>query len=216
MWFALYRNKMAKDAQMNITLHNITKRFGKKNVFSTINWNITDGQIWRICGPSGCGKTTLLRILMGLERPSSGTIQGIQSIRFSAVFQENRLLPARNAIENLQFVCDMDDSQALVWMHTLLAHEDCLRPVEELSGGMQRRVAIVRALAASSDIVVLDEPFTGLDTCNIAHVSDFIQSSIHERTLILSSHVDSPLFSKAGCLHLGQNPVIIDSPSHLE
>nr|WP_297278627.1 ATP-binding cassette domain-containing protein [uncultured Butyricicoccus sp.] len=187
---------------MKIEFKQVEKRFGGKVVLQHLDWCIQDGEIWRVAGPSGQGKTTLLRLLMGLEKPSSGKILGAESVRFAPVFQENRLLSKQNAIENVQFVCDKTISEITALLTELLPYEDCTLPVHMLSGGMQRRVAIARALAAPSDVLVLDEPFTGLDALNIAVVSSCIRAHADKRCIVLSSHVESDYFSDANCLHL--------------
>lgn len=187
---------------MKIEFQQVSKCFGNKIVLRNLNWCIHDGQIWRLIGTSGQGKTTVLRLLMGLEKPSSGKIIGTDSVRFAPVFQENRLLLKQNAIENIQFICDKTTEEITALLTELLPYQDCLIPVHMLSGGMQRRVAIARALAAPSDVLILDEPFTGLDAQNIATVSACIGAHAQNRSIILSSHVESDYFSDANCLHL--------------
>lgn len=188
---------------MEIRFEQVSKRFGRKMVLEQIDWQIHDHEIWRIEGASGLGKTTLLRLLMGLERPSSGQIITSESVRFAPVFQENRLLPMQNAIENVRFVCDLDTEQIRSLLCELIASEDCEQPVGTLSGGMQRRVAIARALAVPADILVLDEPFTGLDETNIARTTQCILKHAADKTIILSSHVEVNVFPQAKYLRLG-------------
>ena len=105
---------------MKIEFKQVEKRFGGKVVLQHLDWCIQDGEIWRVAGPSGQGKTTLLRLLMGLEKPSSGKILGAESVRFAPVFQENRLLLKQNAIENIQFVCDKTISEITALLTELL------------------------------------------------------------------------------------------------
>lgn len=188
---------------MEIRFEQVSKRFGRKMVLDHIDWEIHDHEIWRIEGASGLGKTTLLRLLMGLERPSSGQIITSESVRFAPVFQENRLLPMQNAIENVRFVCDLDTEQIRSLLCELIAPEDCEQPVSTLSGGMQRRVAIARALAVPADILVLDEPFTGLDETNITRTAQCILKHAADKTIILSSHVEVNVFPQAKYLRLG-------------
>lgn len=187
---------------MEIQFQQVSKRFGKKQVLNQIDWRIRDHEIWRIEGASGLGKTTLLRLLMGLERPSSGLITGTEHVRFAPVFQENRLLLSQNAIENLQFVCDRPVDEIRALLYELIAPEDCEQPTGTLSGGMQRRVAIARALIVPSDLLILDEPFTGLDEDNIARVTQCILTYASDKTIILASHVDSTAFPQAKYLRL--------------
>lgn len=188
---------------MEIRFEKVSKRFGRKIVLDNIDWHIRDHEIWRIEGASGLGKTTLLRLLMGLERPSSGQIITDGPVRFAPVFQENRLLPAQNAIENVRLVCDLDTAQIRTLLCELIAPDDCEQPVGTLSGGMQRRVAIARALAVPADILVLDEPFTGLDEANITRSVQCILNHAQDKTIILSSHVETDVFPQAKYLRLG-------------
>ncbi|MCB0912533.1 MAG: ATP-binding cassette domain-containing protein [Propionibacteriaceae bacterium] len=117
-----------------------------------------------LLGPSGCGKTTLLRLLAGLAVPGSGRITGLAGRRVAVVFQEDRLLPWETAWQNA--VARPDPGQrerARDWLLRLGLGDSLHTRPGELSGGMKRRVAMARALAAQADLLLLDEPFTGLD-----------------------------------------------------
>ncbi len=187
---------------MDICFKQVGKRFGRKVVLQAIDWHIGDDETWQIDGPSGIGKTTLLRLLMGLEKPTSGQILGTNGLRFAAVFQENRLLPTLTAVDNVRLVSDWPIAQIERLLQELLHLNDLAQPVSELSGGMQRRVAIARALAAASDILVFDEPFSGLDEQNILQAIHCIQRYREGRTLILSSHIPIARFMELKHLHL--------------
>lgn len=187
---------------MEIRFEQVEKQFGSKAVLHALDWNIREQEIWWVEGASGTGKTTLLRLLMGLEKPSGGKILRSSDIRFAPVFQENRLLPAYNAIDNVCLVSDWDTAEIQTLLTRLLPPADCLQPVGTLSGGMQRRVALARALAAPFDILVLDEPFSGLDSANIARVLDVIQIYAANQTIVLSSHVSVNAFPTAKHLRL--------------
>lgn len=101
---------------------------------------------------------------MGLETPDRGTITGLQGLRLSAVFQEDRLCENLNPVSNLRLVTPTLSQSAAEGALTAVGLTDCLhQPVRELSGGMRRRVAILRALLAEYDLLFLDEPFKGLD-----------------------------------------------------
>ena len=123
-------------------------------------------------GESGVGKTTLLRLLMGLEKADSGIITGFDKV--SAVFQENRLIEHLNAVENTALVIKDRNAGKCAYeqLLQLLPKEALLKPVREYSGGMKRRVALVRAMAADSEIVLLDEPFTGLDSQRVKKIKN--------------------------------------------
>lgn len=187
---------------MEIRFEQVEKWFGKKNVLHNLDWTLHPGDTWRIEGPSGVGKTTLLRLMMGLEHPTRGTIQGTDALRFAPVFQENRLVPRLNAVQNLRLTCGLPTKEIETTLCEVLDEADLNQPAETLSGGMQRRVSIVRALLAPSDVLVLDEPFSGLDAENRERSIRCIDRRRNGRTLVFVSHEPIDSFSAANCLHL--------------
>ena len=170
-----------------ISLEKISFSYGEKRVLE--NFSLEIGKDSRIClfGESGCGKTTLLRLILGLEDPKSGTIKRVGNPRPSAVFQENRLLPFKTVVGNITLI-GAEESAARAHLAALGLKDaaDCFPA--ELSGGMQRRAAIARALCADYDYLVLDEPFTGLDEANAAAAARHISESLSGRALILVTH----------------------------
>ena len=148
----------------DIVIRGLSKAFDGKQVLRDFSAVLPAGQVTGLMAPSGAGKTTLLRILMGLEMPDRGTITGLQGLRLSAVFQEDRLCENLNLVSNLRLVTPTLSQSAAEEALTAVGLTDCLhQPVRELSGGMRRRVAILRALLAECDLLFLDEPFKGLD-----------------------------------------------------
>lgn len=148
----------------DIVIRGLSKAFEGKQVLRDFSAVLPAGQVTGLMAPSGAGKTTLLRILMGLEMPDRGTITGLQGLRLSAVFQEDRLCENLNLVSNLRLVTPTLSQSAAEKALTAVGLTDCLhQPVRELSGGMRRRVAILRALLAEYDLLFLDEPFKGLD-----------------------------------------------------
>lgn len=142
----------------------------------------------RIClfGPSGIGKSTLLRLMMGLETPSSGSITGIQKLKKAVVFQEDRLLPFATVLKNLTLFGSSLAAHTHLKALGLAGQENAFP--SSLSGGMKRRVAIARALTRNGDILFLDEPFTGLDVPCRKKTADYILSQSTGKTIILVSH----------------------------
>ena len=148
----------------DIVIRGLSKAFEGKQVLRDFSAVLPAGQVTGLMAPSGAGKTTLLRILMGLETPDRGTITGLQGLRLSAVFQEDRLCENLNPVSNLRLVTPTLSQSAAEGALTAVGLTDCLhQPARELSGGMRRRVAILRALLAEYDLLFLDEPFKGLD-----------------------------------------------------
>ena len=148
-----------------LELTKISHSYGDRRILADITFALAPGQRIALMGPSGSGKTTLLKIALGLLAPTEGTVRNT-FLRPAAVFQEPRLLPWRTAAENVALVLgDRKNAlpQALAALERLELEEAGDKYPRELSGGMRQRVAIARALAAEPDLLVLDEPFKGLD-----------------------------------------------------
>ena len=134
---------------MTVTLKNVSKSFGDRPVLENVSLTLEPGRPLCVTGPSGCGKTTLLRIVLGLEKPDSGTVlySSGPKPRFGAMFQEDRLFETLDAVENLRLAAGERDRGKLRKALLHLLPEDALeRPVSALSGGQRRRAALVRAL----------------------------------------------------------------------
>ena len=196
---------------MELHLNCITKYYGSLPVLENVTMSLRQDVCYCLMSPSGSGKTTLLRILMGLEQPDSGTItvrdetasfqasidEGptraslpFHSLKISAVFQEDRLCPSFSPLENVMLAVRKGAKASLIRqeMLTLLPEECLTRPVSTLSGGMKRRTAILRALLSPSDILLMDEPFTGLDEDMKQKVILYIQQKRQGRFLLVTTH----------------------------
>ena len=140
------------------------KRFGDKAVLEDVSLTVPDGAVVCLMAPSGRGKTTLLRCIAGLEPLDSGTVSGVPE-RVGFVFQEDRLCPQLDAVENVRLVTGRIMSLPDIEAHLLeLGLADCLHQrAAELSGGQRRRVSIARAVCYGPELLLLDEPFKGLD-----------------------------------------------------
>ena len=175
-----------------IQLQNVCKTFDQHPVFINWNQNFKTGMVHVLKGPSGCGKTTLLRMLMGLEIPDSGTITPLQSYRKAAVFQEDRLCENLSAMQNVLMVVRNQSKKDLLDQlkqdFYQVGLDDMYQKVSTLSGGMKRRVAILRAMYANADIIFFDEPLKGLDDTTKEKVMLFIKDRIKDKTVFWVTH----------------------------
>ena len=133
------------------------------------------------------GKSTVLRLAMGLAKPGSGRITGTGGLAVSTVFQEDRLIPWKTVLENVALFADGADRAA--YYLRALGLGDVLQSFPgELSGGMKRRVALARALAHNFDMLVLDEPFTGLDEAAKRNAIELVNRETAGKMLVLATH----------------------------
>lgn len=147
-----------------IQVEHLTVRYGDKTALQDVNLTIPLEGITALVGPSGCGKTTLLRVLGGLLTPQQGQVTGLKPRDAAFLFQENRLLPWRTVRQHLTDVAPRHpDTQPEAWLNLVeLEGEGGAYPAA-LSGGMARRLALARCLALERPVLLLDEPFTGVD-----------------------------------------------------
>ena len=177
---------------MSLAVRDLSKAFENLQVLQGVNLDFKDSGIYCLMGPSGTGKTTFLRILMGLEKADTGVIQGRDGKRFSAVFQEDRLCEAYTPLDNVMMAADRSVTReaARRELCRILPEESVSRPVYTLSGGMKRRTAVCRALLAPYDILVMDEPFAGLDGDTRGQVLRYVREKTEGKLVILSTHME--------------------------
>lgn len=172
-----------------IKLENICKSFEEKIIFENLNIDIQKGEITILMGASGIGKTTILRMLMGLEFPNCGTIAGLDKAKLSAVFQEDRLCENLSVKSNLKLVLNgKTDIDIKEHLKEVGLESELDTKIKNLSGGMKRRVAIVRAVIYGGDVFIMDEPFKGLDFDTKQKCMDYIMNHLSKKTLIISTH----------------------------
>lgn len=172
-----------------LTIEHLTKQFGKKTLFRDLCLTV-DGPavLW---APSGWGKTTLLRILMGLDTPTAGRVRGVG--RAAAVFQEDRLCPQLTALQNVTLVLPGSEKQykeqiEVDFQQLGMDAAALALPAARLSGGQKRRTALLRALWAPSDTLLLDEPFTGMDPDTLAAAAALLRTRCGTEPVLLATH----------------------------
>ena len=185
---------------MSIKIRSLTKHFKSQIVLDGFSADILYGEPTLITGPSGCGKTTLLRIICGLEKKYQGSVSGVPET-ISYLFQEDRLMPWMTLKQNVEFVLkDVYEQKAaektalaMIDAVQLNGHEN--KYPSDLSGGMQRRTALARAFSYPCELLILDEPFKGLDTKLKTDIIDLFEELFvkTEKTVIIVSHDENML-----------------------
>jgi ABC-type nitrate/sulfonate/bicarbonate transport system ATPase subunit len=144
-----------------IEIKELSFAYGDQKIFDGLTMSL-DGHTC-ITGPSGCGKSTLLRLIAGFSKPQSGTISGVPE-RIAFLFQEDRLLPWSTAGENVAAALPRERrAEALDWLEKVELGDKRDSHPDSMSGGQNRRIALARALAFGGQLLILDEPFKGLD-----------------------------------------------------
>lgn len=187
-----------------LIIRGLSKSYQSLHVLDAIDMKLCSGHIYCLMGPSGSGKTTLLRLILGLEQPDSGSITLKKSTNAGlvAVFQENRLCESFSPVDNICMVTGSGLSREAIFTESsrLLPGESLRRPVKTLSGGMKRRVAILRALLATSCGILMDEPFTGLDEDTKALVIDYIKEKSAGKLILITTHQEEDIALLGGVL----------------
>jgi NitT/TauT family transport system ATP-binding protein len=173
----------------DICITGLCKAFGGKRVLRDLDLTIPAGSTLCLMAPSGAGKTTLLRILAGLEQADAGSITGLSGYRTGMVFQENRLMGGFSLVDNIRLVSPgLTRDAILPVLDRFMLRDSADQPVRELSGGMARRTALLRALLSDADLLLLDEPFTGLDQETLSQVLEETRLRLPGRTCVMATH----------------------------
>lgn len=171
-----------------ITLRQIDKAYNGKPVLTDLTLTLEPG-ITCLMGPSGRGKTTLLRVLLGLEPPDAGAVEG-RPPRMAVLFQEDRLMESLTVGLNLKLALgrDYDPAKAEACLSALGMPDSQRLTVSTLSGGMKRRAALARALLYPAPLLVLDEPFQGLDEDTRRRAITAVRQSAQDRIALVVTH----------------------------
>jgi NitT/TauT family transport system ATP-binding protein len=175
---------------VDIQLKELTKSYDDKTVLDHLDITFSEGRINCLMGASGKGKTTVINLIMGLVKPDSGEVTGCKGRKITAVFQEDRLIEHWDALKNIRLVSDrtLTETRILKELSRVGIEEGRNKPVRSFSGGMRRRVALIRAMLAEGDILILDEPFKGLDEALKIKVIDYVKQNTKGKTVIIVTH----------------------------
>lgn len=172
----------------NIVITGLCKSYGDKTVLKDFSVTLPGDRAVALMGRSGAGKTTLARLLLGLESKDAGHIEGLPAF-IAAVFQEDRLIESATAEGNLRFALgNLPQKKVLDGLTRLDLGDSLSIPVAEFSGGMRRRVAILRAVYSRAPYLILDEPFKGLDEETRRVTAAFIRENLEGRGMLLITH----------------------------
>ena len=190
-----------------LTIRGICKSFEGRSVLKNVSFDFPEAAVTALRGPSGCGKTTLVNIILGLIEPDAGDVLMPASARTAAVFQEDRLIEHFSAARNVRLTApaSVTDKQIRSALSELGLAQEGEKRVSEFSGGMRRRVAVIRAALFQPQFLLLDEPFKGLDEEMRERTAAFLRRNCAQATTILVTHdeTEAALMGATAELDLG-------------
>ena len=190
-----------------IKLENITLRYGGKLVLDRFSLELPGRGFTALSGPSGCGKTTLLRVLAGLAAPECGTVSGIDPARTAFLFQEDRLLPWRTVRQHIADVRPRARrGEVGKWLAFAEMEGEGDACPAGLSGGMARRLALARCAALGGELLLLDEPFAGVDPARTARMLERLRAL--DVPVVLASHQSQVLSACERMIALDGPPLV--------
>ena len=176
-----------------VTANNLGYSINEKRLFHNLSFSLNSGSGLHIKGGNGSGKSTLLRIILGLTSPSKGSIEfSNPDLQVSYLGHKNAIKHYLTPMQNLELIFQSTALQnAIHWLHTLGLKKVQDELTANLSFGQQKKLALIRIFAGQSDLIVLDEPFVGLDNTSRDLLNEFLQKKLASgSSLILTSHIE--------------------------
>jgi ABC-2 type transport system ATP-binding protein len=181
---------------MAIQIQHLNKFIGKQHVLRDLNLTIGDGEVVGLLGPNGAGKSTLMKIMVGVWDASNGVVQVPKSIGFLP--EQNPLYEDMYVREYLRFFVELRTNSQLSMSHSQLVEDlvervglttEANKKIGQLSKGYRQRVGLAQAMIGNPDLLILDEPTTGLDPNQLEDIRTLIRDMGKDRTVILSTHI---------------------------
>lgn len=181
---------------MLIDVKDVYKQFKQKEVLKGVSFSLRKGEIVGLLGPNGVGKTTMIKMLCNISKPTSGTIQLAENTKLAVLFDYNGLYVNFTALENLELYYDgVSETTPETVLKTVELWENKDKKVKTFSKGMLRKLTIARALLQNPDVLILDEPFDGLDIKSRDYWIKFLTNWVSDgkHSIIISSHIMSDI-----------------------
>ncbi|MEE1101176.1 MAG: ATP-binding cassette domain-containing protein [Agathobacter sp.] len=196
-----------------VTTNELSKKYKDTEALKDVSIHIPKGSIYGLVGNNGAGKTTLMRLVLGLQKPTSGTIHMNKSVKTGAILESPSYYPYWSAKRNLNYQLSLIDSPKYTADELLkiVGLKDTIKPILKYSLGMRQRLGIALALANHPDLLFLDEPLNGLDPIGIREIRNLIQKLCYEDgiTIIISSHILDELQKVATHIGFLRNGILI-------
>lgn len=176
-----------------VTTNNITKQYKDTTALNNVSIHIPKGAIYGLVGNNGAGKTTLMRLLLGLQAPTSGTMEIANNIKTGAILESPAVYPYWSAKRNLKYQLSLikNPKYSVEELLKIVGLKDTRKPIQQYSLGMKQRLGLALALSNQPDLLFLDEPLNGLDPSGIRQMRKLIKKLSEEQgvTIVISSHI---------------------------
>lgn len=176
-----------------VTTNNISKQYKDTTALNNVSIHIPKGAIYGLVGNNGAGKTTLMRLLLGLQAPTSGTMEIANNIKTGAILESPAVYPYWSAKRNLKYQLSLikNPQYGVEELLKIVGLKDTRKPIQQYSLGMKQRLGLALALSNQPDLLFLDEPLNGLDPSGIRQMRDLIKNLSEEQgvTIVISSHI---------------------------